>query len=176
MASEHLRELLETAQEALREMRLLIFELRPSILESEGLVNALRARLEAVEERAGLDISFQVTGETTLPAPIEEGLYRIAQEALNNALKHACAQHVSVSLDWAEDTVVLEIIDDGCGFDPATAIPGGGLGLDGIIERAAHIGGELLLDSAPGEGTRVRVEAPLRGGQTRSAPETGSRR
>ncbi len=160
LVADHLRELRDTAQEALREMRLLIFELRPSILDSEGLVTALRARLEAVEERAGLEVLLQVEGQGTVPPEIEEGLYRIAQEALNNALKHACAGRVSVSLDRGEEMVVLEIVDDGAGFDPSTAVEGGGLGLDGMIERAAKMGGELTLDSEPGAGTRVRVEVP----------------
>jgi GAF domain-containing protein len=160
LVSEHLTELRETAQEALREMRSLIFELRPSVLESEGLVTALRARLEAVEERAGLEVAFQVKGEADLPAGIEEGLYRVAQEALNNALKHACAHCISVALERREEAVVLEIVDDGVGFDPSTAVEGGGLGLDGMIERATQMGGELTLDSEPGAGTTVRVEVP----------------
>jgi signal transduction histidine kinase len=113
-----------------------------------------------VEERAGLEVDFRVDGETILPIAIEEGLYRIAQEALNNALKHACARRVSVHLDRGKDAVTLEIIDDGVGFDPSTAVEGGGLGLDGMIERAAKMGGELVLDSEPGAGTRVRVEVP----------------
>ena len=82
MAADHLRELRDTAQEALREMRLLIFELRPPLLQEEGLVAALQARLEAVEERAGLETEFKVEGEGRLPLEIEEELYRIAQEAL----------------------------------------------------------------------------------------------
>jgi signal transduction histidine kinase len=102
-----------------------------------------------------------VEGETTVPAEVEEGLYRIAQEALNNALKHACARGVSLYLDRREEAVVLEIVDDGIGFDPATSVEGGGLGLDGMIERAARMGGELLLDSEPGAGTKVRVKVPL---------------
>jgi signal transduction histidine kinase len=166
MASEYLRELRDTAQEALREMRLLIFELRPSILESEGLVTALRARLEAVEERAGLEVEFHVEGEAVgnlrlLPTAVEEGLYRIAQEALNNALKHAGARRVRVSLERGEGAVVLEIVDDGVGFDPSTVVEGGGLGMEGMIERAAQIGGELVLDSEPGGGARVRVKVPV---------------
>ncbi|MGD2179062.1 MAG: GAF domain-containing protein, partial [Anaerolineae bacterium] len=128
LVSEHLRELRDTAQEALREMRLLIFELRPSILDSEGLTNALRARLEAVEERAGLEVELHLEEEMVLPTAVEEGLYRIAQEALNNALKHACARRVCVSLDHREGAIVLEIVDDGVGFDPSTAVEGGGLG------------------------------------------------
>ena len=158
LVGEHLRDLRDTAQEALREMRLLIFELRPSILESEGLVPALRARLEAVEQRAGLAVELRVTGDRVLPPDVEEGFYRIAQEALNNALKHACAYRVRVSLHQGQKRAVLEIADDGRGFDPSTSVEGGGLGLDGMIERAAKMGGELVLDSAPGTGTRIRVE------------------
>jgi signal transduction histidine kinase len=160
LATEHLRELRDTAQEALREMRLLIFELRPSVLESEGLVTALRTRLEAVEERAGLGVELRVEGEAPVPPGIEEGLYRIAQEALTNALKHARASNVCVTLRRGAEAVVLEIADDGLGFDPSTAVEGGGLGMEGMIERAAAMGGELVLDSEPGGGTSVRVEVP----------------
>ncbi|MGC9356803.1 MAG: GAF domain-containing protein, partial [Anaerolineae bacterium] len=160
LATNHLQELRETAQEALREMRLLIFELRPSVLESDGLVNALRSRLEAVEERAGLGIEFDVRGEVVMPSSVEEGLYRIAQEALNNALKHASAHNVSVRLNCDDDWVILEIVDDGIGFDSSAAVKGGGLGLDGMIERATRMGGEISLNSEPGAGTRVRVEVP----------------
>ena len=70
-------------------------------------------------------------------------------------------QRVSVSLERGRERVVLEVIDDGCGFEPKTAVEGGGLGLDGMIERAGHMRGKLELDSEPGSGTRVRVEVPL---------------
>ena len=158
MAADHLRELRDTAQEALREMRLLIFELRPPLLQEEGLVAALQARLEAVEERAGLETEFKVEGEGRLPLEIEEELYRIAQEALNNALKHAQARRITVSLRQVQRTVTLEIADDGIGFDPSTALEYGGLGLDGMEERAAQLGARLTVQSTPGEGTKVRVE------------------
>jgi len=161
LATEHLHDLRDTAREALREMRLLIFELRPSILESAGLVNALRARLEAVEERAGLEVSLSMEGKGMLSSAMEEGLYRIAQEALNNTLKHAYARRVKVRLLERDGVVVLEIVDDGCGFDPGTAVAGGGLGLKGMMERAAQMGGQLVLDSEPGAGTRVRIDVPL---------------
>ncbi len=157
-AADHLRELRDTAQEALREMRLLIFELRPPLLQEEGLVTALQARLEAVEERAGLETEFTVEGEGRLPLEIEEELYRIAQEALNNALKHAQARRITVSLRQVQRTVTLEIADDGIGFDPSTALEYGGLGLDGMEERAAQLGARLTVQSRPGEGTRVTVE------------------
>ena len=159
--ADHLRELKDTAQEALREMRLLIFELRPPVLEQEGLVAALNARLEAVEGRSNLQTKFVVAGERDLSPPMEHALYRIAQESLNNVLKHAHAHHVTVSLRLERSRVILEIADDGAGFDPATAGDGGGMGLRGIAERVAQLGGQVAVLSAPGAGTRVRVEVRL---------------
>lgn len=157
-AAEHLREVRETAQEALQEMRLLIFELRPPILEKEGLVAALQTRLETVEGRSGLRIEFNADGVGDLPVEIEEGLYRIAQEALNNALKHARAHTVSINLCQDQQSVILEIADDGVGFDPIATPGKGGLGLGGMKERALLLGGRLTVSSKPGEGTTVRVE------------------
>jgi signal transduction histidine kinase len=164
LAADHLNEVRSTAQEALREMRLLIFELRPlrpPILEEAGLVAALEARLETVEDRAGVETTFDVQVKGKLPAEIEKELYRIGQEALNNALKHAQAGCVTVSLRHDQNTVVLEITDDGTGFDPNAAREEGGLGLDGMEERAAQLGGQLMVQSSPGAGTCVRVEVCL---------------
>jgi signal transduction histidine kinase len=158
LANEQLSELQTTAQEALREMRLLIFQLRPPNLEADGLVTVLRTRLEAVEARAGLTMEFKVDNDVRIPLEIEEGLYRIAQEALNNALKHASAQSVSVCLTLDEPIIVLEIIDDGIGFDPDAGLEDAGLGMDGMYERAAEIGGQLIVESRPGSGSKVRVE------------------
>jgi len=156
--AEQLRELQDTAQEALAEMRLLIFELRPPVLEKEGLVATLQARLQAVEGRVGLKTKFKVEGEGRLPPETEDGLYRIAQEALNNALRHAHARNITVYLRQAERTVTLEVSDDGVGFNPATARERGGLGLSAMEERAVELGGHLIVKSGPGEGTRVIVE------------------
>jgi len=159
LAIDHLQELQQTAQETLREMRLLIFELRPPILGEHGLAAALQARLEAVEGRAGLETTFEVEGKDQRLAPeIEAGLYRVAQEALNNALKHAQASHIAIHLCQNQTTAVLEIIDDGLGFDFTLAHQQGGLGLQGMKERAARMGGKLSVQSRPGAGTRVRVE------------------
>lgn len=155
--AEHLQELQDTAQEALAEMRLLIFELRPPILEELGLVAALQARLQAVEGRAGLRTEFKTNAEERLPPDVEEGLYRIALEALNNALKHAQARNIKVHLRQDERTVTLEIADDGIGFDLATARERGGMGLSAMEERAAELGGRLTVESAPGSGTRIIV-------------------
>ena len=157
-ATSHLHELRSTAQQALREMRCLIFELRPPLLEKEGLLAALQARLEAVEGRSGLQTELKVEGDAVLTAEIEDGLYRISQDALNNALKHAQARSIRLLLLKGEQLVALEVADDGVGFDLATAEEHGGLGLCGMRERAARLGGTLTVESRPGEGTTVRVE------------------
>ncbi len=159
LAAEHVRELRVTAQESLREMRLLIFELRPLILGEHGLASALQVRLESVEGRSGLETVLEIEGEEQdLPAETEGGLYRIAQEALNNALKHAQARRIEIRLRWTPSPITLEIIDDGVGFDPHAVHQQGGLGLQGMEERAAQLGIQLSIQSQPGQGTRVKVE------------------
>ena len=160
-AADNLTDLRETAQEALREIRLLIFELRPPILEEQGLVAALRARLESVESRSGLKTAFDFENQlqqNRLPLDLEMGLYRIAQEALNNILKHADAQVVRINLSAPNGHVILEIIDDGQGFNPNEGRGQGRLGLNTMHERAALLGGQLTIASRPGEGTQVTVE------------------
>jgi nitrate/nitrite-specific signal transduction histidine kinase len=158
MTSDHLREIRATAQEALREMRLLIFELRSPMLRQEGLAAALQARLETVEGRLGLKTEFRGEENGQLSPEVEEGLYRVAQEALNNVLKHAHASRVTVFLHQDEQAVTLEVADDGRGFDPVLAREQGGFGLRGMEERAARLGGKLVVQSSLGEGTRIRVE------------------
>ena len=160
-ALEQLRMLQEAAQEALREMRLLIFDLHPPILEKEGLVTALHTRLEAVESRGGVKTNLLVEGAERLPITVEEELYRIAQEALNNVLKHAKAKVVMVHLRLGQREVSMEIVDDGVGFDPAAMQDKRGFGLSSIRERVSKLGASMLVESAPGKGTRLRVEVPL---------------
>jgi signal transduction histidine kinase len=161
MAADHLRELRDTAQEALREMRLLIFELRPLALEKSGLAAALQARLEAVEGRGGIQTELQVEGAEHLPAVVQEELYHIARESLNNVLKHANARRVEVQLQFGETITRLAVCDDGVGFVPGSAGEHGGIGLAGMKERADRISGQLHIDSAPGTGTRVSIEVPV---------------
>jgi signal transduction histidine kinase len=163
VAAGYLEELRETAQEGMRDMRLLIFQLHPPELETEGLVAVLQARLAAVEARAGLQVEFRVDGERRLPIAVEADLYWIAQDALNNVLKHAQAQHVGVHLHFTDATVSLEVNDDGVGFDlqKMQSEAHGGVGLRSIAERAARVGGGLTLESQPGAGTRLRVEVTL---------------
>ena len=161
-ATEHLRELRNTAQEALREMRLLIFELRPLALDKIGLAAALQARLDSVEMRGGMQTQLQVEGEQhskRLPGLVEEELYHMAQEALNNVLKHANAQHVRVRLCFSDFETLLVIRDDGVGFAAATS-SNGGLGLASLKERAEKIGASLEIESKPDAGTEIRVIVP----------------
>ena len=158
VAAENVRQLRSLAREAMSDMRLLIFELRPSILEEAGLVGALQVRLEAVEARSGFQTAFQVEGERCLSPFVEAELYRVAQEALNNVIKHAQAKQVTVHLRFSEERLCLTIQDDGIGFDLETARQSGGLGLRSMEERVQQIGGNLTLETAPGKGTTLRIE------------------
>lgn len=156
---ERLAELGELSRQALKEMRLLVHELLPPALEKEGLLGALHQRIAAVEKRAGIDARLVVDEMIELPPHLEVALYRIAQEALNNALKHAAATAVAVNLRTTGDQVMLEISDNGKGF--AGAAGAGGLGLVTMRERAEQLGGVLTIDATPGHGVTIRVQAPL---------------
>jgi signal transduction histidine kinase len=160
-ANDNLKALSQTAQEAVKEMRLLIFELRPPVLEKEGLVAAIQARMEAVEGRAGLKTELVVNLHDRLTPEIEETYYRIIQEALNNILKHSQAQKVSLTLIQESDRVILEIIDDGVGFDLASVNEKGGFGLKSMSERAEKYNCKLKINSAPGKGTHIHMETRL---------------
>lgn len=161
-AQHYLRRLSETAQQALREMRLLVYELRPLALEQEGLVGALQQRLDAVERRAGVDAELLVEGVSDLDPAAEDGLYWIAQEALNNALKHSGATSIRVRIRALDQVVDLEVVDTGKGFDLNTASRRGGMGLVSIRQRAEQLGASLAILSSPGSGTAVRVSMALR--------------
>jgi signal transduction histidine kinase len=206
--TEPLEELGLVNKQALKEMRLLVYELRPPDLEKEGLVGALHKRLNAVEKRAGVEARLITEGILAdLPIELEENLYRIAQEALANALKHAAAQQVLVRLSADPAQVTLEITDDGCGFDPTIfstglnaglnsgrmntatpvqrvyyagtahavaepdransqapsdeAVDNGGMGLINMRERTEKLQGVFTLESAPGQGVKIRVQIPI---------------
>jgi signal transduction histidine kinase len=167
---EYLDRLGEISQHALKEMRLLVYELRPLVLKREGLARALQHRLDAVEKRAGIEARLLIDGQVKLPAPIEEGLYRIAQEALNNALKHARATSVTVRIHSEGDIVELEVADNGVGFDPQARADEGGMGLVSMRERAERMGSSLIILSTPGEGTRVKIDAKVKAPANPSGP------
>ncbi len=146
----------QTARQAIREMRLFLHQLRPTVLEQEGLVNAIELRLAAVEGRSDVRATLEADENIQLPLEVETALYHISQEALNNALKHAAASVVAVRLARVGNSVMLEICDDGRGFDPGL-VTGGGMGLDSMRSRATSIGAVFGIQSTPGEGTCVKV-------------------
>ena len=147
------------AQAGLAEMRALIFELRPDSLEREGIVAALEKQAAVLRSRHGLVVVTELDPEPTLPAAVKEALYRIAQEALNNIIKHAQAGKVEIRLQAANGDIWLEVRDDGIGFDPDATYPGH-LGLETMRERATAIGAGLEIKSFPGQGTLLQVRVP----------------
>ena len=153
-----LGEIKENALQALQEMRLLIYELHPPMLEDTGLVTALQICLDSVKVRTGLQTELKAEGVDRLPAPLEKELYRVALEALSNLVKYAKAKQVSIHIWLEDDTVYMEICDNGMGFDLAVAKSSGGLGLQNMERRVKQIGGNLEIVSAPNSGTKVKVE------------------
>jgi signal transduction histidine kinase len=155
---QYLEDIQNTAQESLADMRLLIFELRPPILEKEGLIAALQNRLLTVENRTTIKASLQSNLLDRISPEIEQGLYQIAREALNNILKHAHAKTVLVSIQQEPSSLWMDIVDDGVGFDPGTACRKGCMGMGNMQEHARSRGWRIQIESSPGKGTRVRVE------------------
>lgn len=150
------------SQQALREMRLMLHKLRPPDLDEEGLVGALQQRLDEVETRANVEAHLIVEGDLDeLPETIEEQLYRIAQEALNNALKHSAASLLTVRISADDEDLTLEISDDGKGFDIEAVQETGGMGLQNMEERIEQLDGELTIESVPGKGTTISVQIDL---------------
>ncbi len=155
----------ETSQQALKEMRLLVYELRPIALERDGLVGALQRRFDAVERRAGVETKLEVEESLDLPAKLEEQLYRIAQEALNNSLKHSSAAAVTVSISVDGDKARMFVGDNGRGFDLEAAKRSGGMGLNNIQERVLSLEGTAEIDSSIGSGTKILISIPMRPSQ-----------
>lgn len=151
---------LSLADAGLTEMRALIFELRPDALEKEGLVTALKRQAETLRARHKLAVEIDLCGEPDVGLDAKEALYRIVQEAMNNAVKHARAGRIDLRLRCSDGMFLLEVADDGVGFDPDRTYPGH-LGLKSMRERVVQLGGELTIESAPGEGAVVRVSVPL---------------
>ncbi|MCB0173085.1 MAG: sensor histidine kinase, partial [Anaerolineae bacterium] len=156
--AEPLDYIMNLAEAGLTEMRALIFELRPEILESEGLVGALSKQAEALRVRHKLQVETNFGPEPAVPLPCKEAFYRIAQEATHNVVKHAKAERIILSLQNGEG-LILEIDDDGQGFDPDQTFAGH-LGLRSMRERIEKLGGSFELQSEPGRGTTVRICLP----------------
>jgi PAS domain S-box-containing protein len=164
--STRLEESISTVERTLNQVRNLSLDLRPSILDDLGLVAALRWYLDRQAERAGFAAQFTAEAfEEPLTPELEITCFRIVQEALTNVIRHARARHVYVSLECQHQQVCLSVEDDGIGFDKTAArdraVQGASLGLLGMQERVALLGGRFDLDSTPMQGTRIRVRLPL---------------
>jgi PAS domain S-box-containing protein len=157
--SEPLDYVLSLAEAGLAEMRALIFELRPDSLEREGLVAALSRQAAALRARHRLQVHTDLCEEPPLSFEAKEAFYRIAQEALHNVAKHAQASRVDIQLCRRQGEIVLELADDGVGFDPQAEYSGH-MGLNSMRERAAQIGGTLEVESQAGQGSVVRLRIP----------------
>jgi two-component system sensor histidine kinase UhpB len=152
-------ELREAARGSLDDVRRIARELRPEALDDLGLASALNTLATRVARDAGVHVDRRLSGDTGLSADAELVVYRVAQEALTNIARHAGARRVELVLERRGPVTRLLVRDDGGGFDPAR-VPRGS-GIRGMRERAVLVGGRLLLDSAPGRGTQVRLEVPV---------------
>ena len=157
-AAEYIEDIQNTAQESLADMRLLIYELKPPILDKEGLIAALQNRLISVEDRARIKSSLQTNLSERLPAQVEESIYQITREALNNIIKHAKAKNIAIQIQQEAESILVEISDDGIGFELDKARREGRLGLVNMQECAQSRGWKLNIESSPGNGTRIKVE------------------
>jgi signal transduction histidine kinase len=152
--------LADLAQETMVELRSLVFQLRPAVIESDGLAPALAKHVEVLRRVHRLHIDLDASGPVRLRPGIDEEVFKIAQEALQNALRHAGAERLEVSLREDRGALALRVADDGAGFDPA-APRSRSLGLTSMEERAAALGATLRIDSAPGAGTAISLEVPV---------------
>ena len=162
-AEVQVQELRRTAHDALQEMRSLILDLRPASLQDIGLLPALRQQIAQLQQPDGPELVFHATGNQRLPINVERGLFRIAQEALRNAIKHGQAYRITLTLSIGAGCVNLCVEDDGRGFDPEAPHANNrrAFGLIGIRERVNLLNGSMEIASQPGAGTQVRVRVPV---------------
>ena len=168
-AGGHVERALAVARENLAESRRLVWALRPVPLDGTGLADAVRSLTDRLAAETGVRAAAVATGNAeALPAAVEAGLLRVVQEARTNVRRHAAATEVTVTLSYMDDTVVVDVQDDGAGF--AADLPPVGIGLRAMRERVAELGGTLTVESTPGEGTTVAAAIP-RTGRSLSAGE-----
>jgi signal transduction histidine kinase len=162
---EILEGLFALADETLEEIRQMAFELRPAILDDVGLPAAVRIYAERFAKRSGIRVDLECPPELGLRSPeAEASLFRVIQEALTNVAKHAGAASVRVKLERTPEGLVLDVADDGCGFDPSPRDAGEfrrGFGILSMRERVEALNGSFTLRTATGRGTRLHMEVPL---------------
>jgi PAS domain S-box-containing protein len=159
-ATDPLEYVLSLAEAGMAEMRALIFELRPESLETEGLAVALEKQAAALRARHEIEVEACVCDEPEASLGAKEAVYRIAQEALHNVVKHASANRVEIKMECHPEQITLDVSDDGVGFDARKDFPGH-LGLHSMRERASRLGGTLRVQTASGRGTRIWARIPL---------------
>lgn len=160
-----LAEVRRLVDETGEQLRHLSHELRPTVLDDLGLLAALEFLAEGVEQRSDATVHVRGTLRERMAAPVETAVYRIVQEAVNNALLHSgSSPTIEVSVDRRQDKLVCHVVDDGAGFDTSAAEHVSqlrGLGVLGMRERATSVAGTFTIDSAPGRGTTIEVVVPL---------------
>ncbi|MDP2920514.1 MAG: histidine kinase [Dehalococcoidia bacterium] len=160
-----LKSLQTVSLKSMDEMRRLIYELRPSILDDFGLVAALRYLIDQEMKRTGIRVRLKVTGAEKRLPKLESTIFRVAQEAINNIIRHADASKAVISLSFKKNAIHVRITDDGRGFDVKEALGAKdrprGLGLLGMRERVSLVNGSLIIRSEPGEGAEIAIEIPL---------------
>jgi ligand-binding sensor domain-containing protein/signal transduction histidine kinase len=159
-ASLHLSEAENLVSDVIQELTFLVQEIYPIALQEKGLTTALREYIYEWENRNDIAMQFNARNERRLPLDIEQAIFRMTQEALANVARHSHAHRVDVSLVYNDDSLQLSVSDDGCGFD--TNPKSQGMGLRSIRERVASIRGSVQIQSAPGQGTRILVQVPIR--------------
>ncbi len=161
-----LEQVKQLAVDTLEGVKRVVLNLRPRLLDDFGLVPAIRWYAEERLGQAGVEFSFEVEGtEMRLPPHTEAGIFRVIQEAVNNIARHAHASRACICMAWEPDMLTVKVEDDGCGFDVedkmSRAKRNGSLGLVGMQERVALMGGTLAVGSTPGAGVRVLIRVPL---------------
>jgi len=161
-ATKDLENLRDLARSAVQEMRSLIFELRPAEIESDGLAATLSKHVDVLRRVTHREIDLRSEGYVRQPLMVEKEVFRIVQEALNNAVKHSQSGRIEVELTVRDGHLLASVSDEGAGFDTADPeVRTRRLGLTSMEERSEEIGGSLRIDSTPGRGTRVTLEVPL---------------
>ena len=157
------RELSERTLALARDVQALSRRLHPSMLGYLGVVPASAAFCQELAERQHVDVAFSHDGVPDgIPANVARSVFRVLQEGVTNAVKHAGVSRVAVELCGSPDAIRLDISDAGIGFDPDAVLSGGGVGLVGMQEQVRAVGGELFIESRPGAGTSIRARVPIR--------------
>jgi PAS domain S-box-containing protein len=163
IVKQKINSMIELIDETLKSVRRISSNLRPGILDDFGLIAALEWHSEEVSKRSEIRVNFSAEiAEPDIPVPMESGIFRIYQELITNAVRHANAHIITASLGLKENDLILKVKDDGQGIDPAITGTKKTLGLIGIKERTFALGGKYDLKSEPGKGTEVQISIPLK--------------